>query len=40
MQEWLDSNYILMYSTHNDHQSVFTEMFIKTIKAKMYTNDS
>ena len=43
MQEWLDNNYILMYSTHNEGNSVITERFIKTLKAKIYkkftTND-
>ena len=39
MQEWLDNNYILMYSIHNDGKSVFAEMFIKTMKDKIYTND-
>ena len=36
MQEWLDDNDILMYSTHNDGKSVIVEMFIKTLKAKIY----
>ena len=36
MQEWLDNNDILMYSTHNESKSVIAEIFIKTIKA----NDS
>ena len=35
MQEWLDNN-ILMYSTHNEGKSVIAEMFIKTLKAKIY----
>ena len=43
MQEWLDNNYILMYSTHNEGNSVITERFIKILKAKIYkkftTND-
>ena len=29
MQEWLDNNDILMYSTHNEGQSVMAERFIK-----------
>ena len=29
MQEWLDNNNILMYSTHNEGKSVMAEMFIK-----------
>ena len=36
MQEWLDNNDILMYSTHNEGKSVITERFIKTLKAKIY----
>ena len=36
MQEWLDNNNILMYSTHNEGKSVIAEMFIKTLKAKIY----
>ena len=33
MQEWLDDNDILMYSTHNEGKSVFAERFVKTLKA-------
>ena len=41
MQEWLDNNDILMYSTHNNSKSVIAERFIKTLKAKIYLkNDS
>ena len=29
MQEWLDNNDILMYSTHNECKSVMAERFIK-----------
>ena len=29
MQEWLDNNDILMYSTHNEGKSVIAERFIK-----------
>ena len=36
MKEWLHNNDILMYSTHNEGKSVFTEKFIKTLKAKIY----
>ena len=36
MQEWLDSNDILMYSTHNEGKSVIAERFIKTVKRKIY----
>ena len=32
MQEWLDNNDILMYSTHNEGNSVIVERFIKTLK--------
>ena len=35
MQEWLD-NYILMYLTPNEDESVIAERFIKTLKAKIY----
>ena len=41
MQEWLDSNGILIYSTHNEGKSVIVERFVKTLKAKIYKkNDS
>ena len=44
MQEWLDNNDILMYSTYNEGEAVITERFIKTFKAKSYkkmtANDS
>ena len=44
MQEWLENNYMLMYSTHNEGKSVIAERFIKTLKAKIYkkmtVNDS
>ena len=36
MQEWLESNDILMYSTHNEGKSVIAERFIKGLKAKIY----
>ena len=36
MQEWLDNIDILMYSTHNEGKSVISEMFIKTLKSKIY----
>ena len=43
MQEWLDNNDILMYSTHDEGKSVIAERIIKTFKAKTYkkmtTND-
>ena len=44
MQEWLDNNDILMYSTHNEGKSVIPERFIKTLKTEIYkkmlANDS
>ena len=44
MQEWLDNNDILMYSTHITGKSVITESVTKTLKDKIYkkmtTNDS
>ena len=44
IQEWLDNNDILMYSTHNEDKSVIAERFVKTLKAKIYrkmtANDS
>ena len=38
MQEWLDSNDILMFYRHNEGKSVIVERFIKTLKAKSYKN--
>ena len=35
MEEWLDNNDILMYSSHNEGKSVIAERFIKTLKAKI-----
>ena len=40
MQEWMDNNDILMYSTLNEGNSVIAERFIKTLKAKIYKNYS
>ena len=44
MQEWLDNNDTLMYSTHIEGKSVVAERFIKTLKSKIYrkmiANDS
>ena len=44
MQEWLDNNDILMYSTHNEDRSAISERFIKKLYAKIYktvtANDS
>ena len=36
VQEWLDNNCILVYSTHNEGKSLIAERFIKTLKAKIY----
>ena len=36
MQVSLDSNNILMYSIHNEDNSVITERFIKTSKTNIY----
>ena len=36
MQEWLDNNNTLMYSTHNEGRSVIAERFIKILKVKIY----
>ena len=36
MQEWLDNNDILMYSTHNEGKPVSAERFLKTLKGKIY----
>ena len=36
MQEWLDNNDILVYSTHNECKSVIAERFRKTLKYKIY----
>ena len=33
MEEWLDNNDILMYSTHNDGNSVIARRVIKTLKS-------
>ena len=36
MQESLDNNDILMYSTHNVGKSVIADRFTKTLKVKNY----
>ena len=36
MQKRLDNNDILTYLTHNEGNSVISEGFIKTLKAKIY----
>ena len=40
MQEWFDNNDILIYSTHNEGNSVIAERFIKTLKAKIIADYS
>ena len=44
MQEWLDYNYVLMYSTHSKGKSVIVERFRKILTSKIYkkmiANDS
>ena len=41
MQDWVDNNDVLLYSTHNDGKSVITERLIKTLKSKICNkNDS
>ena len=41
IQEWLDNNNTLMYSTHNEGKSVIAERFMKTLKIKICKkNDS
>ena len=36
MQTWLDDNDNLIYSTHNEGKSLVAEIFIKTLKSKIY----
>ena len=36
LQEWLDNNNILIYSTHHEGITVITERFIRILKAKIY----
>ena len=40
MQEWLDDNDISIYSTHSEDKSVIAERFVRTLKRKIYKNDS
>ena len=40
MQEWLNDNNILMYSTHIEGKSVIAEWFIITLKAIISRKDS
>ena len=35
MQEWLDNNDILMYSTHNEGKPVISEKSTKILRAKI-----
>ena len=35
-KKWLQDNYIVMYSTHNEEKSVVAERFIRTLKNKIY----
>ena len=35
MQDWVDNNDVLLYSTHNEGKSVITERLIKTLKSKI-----
>ena len=35
-KKWLQDNDIVMYSTHNEVQSVVAERFIRTLKSKIY----
>ena len=36
MKSWLQDNGIEMYSTHNEGKSVVAEIFIRTLKNKIY----
>ena len=36
LQEWLDNNDIVTYSTCNEGKPAIAETFIKTLKSKMY----
>ena len=36
IQEWLSNDNTLMYSTHNERNSVIAEGFIKILKDKIY----
>ena len=36
IQEWLCNNNVLMYATQNEHKSVISERFIKTLNTKVY----
>ena len=36
MQKWLDDNNILIYSTHNEGESIVAERLIRTLKGKIF----
>ena len=36
MQERLDNNNVLVYSTYNEDKSVIAKQFLKVLKAKIY----
>ena len=36
MKSWLEKNGIEMYSTHNEGKSAVAEIFIRTLKNKLY----
>ena len=38
MKSWLEKNAIEMYSAHNAGKSVVAEIFIRTLKVKIYKN--
>ena len=35
-KKWLSDNDIIMYSTYNEGKSVVAEIFIRTLKSKLY----
>ena len=36
MKQWLEKNYIELYSAHNERKSVIAERFIRTLENKIY----
>ena len=36
MQIWLDENYTLLYSNHDEGKTVVSERFIRTLKMKIH----
>ena len=40
MKSWSGKNYIEMYSAYNEGKSVVAERFIRTLKNKIYKDDS